>query len=140
MKTIHLQSMGGSGKVLAVNLGTACGAQLLKLGVERLAVGADAGISDASVFGVSSWTTALPVKDMRTAVCPGDLLFVGQPMGLPSRPPRRGCRRRAAQAPPINPPCRSCPPRPSLRHPEAAAETPVAGTVDTTASSTRPRL
>jgi hypothetical protein len=38
---------------VAVNLGAAYAAQLLKLCVERLAIGADAGIAEAPIFGVS---------------------------------------------------------------------------------------
>jgi hypothetical protein len=41
-----------SARLLAVNLGASFGAKLHKLRVERLAVGADAGIAKASVFGV----------------------------------------------------------------------------------------
>ena len=40
--------------LLAVNLRTARAAKLPKLGVERLPVGADAGIADQAVFGVTS--------------------------------------------------------------------------------------
>ncbi len=39
--------------LLAVNLGAARTAKLLKLGVERLPVGADAGIAEAAVLRVS---------------------------------------------------------------------------------------
>jgi hypothetical protein len=47
----------------AVNLGTACAAQLLKLGVERLAVGADAGIAERRFCGsflVTSYGSVTP--------------------------------------------------------------------------------
>jgi hypothetical protein len=43
-----------AGDFLAVNPGSSFGAQLLKLGVERLAVGADAGIAEAAVLRVCS--------------------------------------------------------------------------------------
>jgi hypothetical protein len=39
--------------LLAINLRSACTAQLLKLGVERLPVGADAGIAETAVLRVS---------------------------------------------------------------------------------------
>ena len=38
--------------LLAVNLGASCAAELLKLGVECLPVGADAGIADEAFFGM----------------------------------------------------------------------------------------
>jgi hypothetical protein len=40
--------------LLAINLGTTRAAQLLKLRVERLPVGANAGIAKAAILGVSS--------------------------------------------------------------------------------------
>ena len=44
-----------AGHLLAVNLGGAsCGAELLKLAVERLAHGANAGIAETAVLRVSS--------------------------------------------------------------------------------------
>jgi hypothetical protein len=54
----HFQKLAPVGVVrarhlLAVNLGAARAAQLLKLGVERLPVGADAGVPETAVLRVS---------------------------------------------------------------------------------------
>jgi len=54
-----------AGHLLAVNPAASFGAQLLKLGVERLPVSADAGIADEAFFEVSFVQTAAEVVTQR---------------------------------------------------------------------------